>query len=71
MQRNKVNSSIFISIGYDPYKKLLQLEFQNGSIRNYSDVPETVYEEFMLAPSLGKFYLGEIKGKYVWIITND
>ena len=53
--RTRVKSSNIFSIGYDPVNKILQVEFKKGSIYEYYDVPDTVYQNFMKAGSKGNF----------------
>jgi hypothetical protein len=63
MKRYSVDSSNVASIGYDPATVTLEVEFKNGSIYQYFDVPEAVFQEFINAPSKGKF-LATIKGSF-------
>jgi len=42
----------------------LEVEFQNGNVYQYFDVPEAVYQEFRQAPSRGQFLNTNIKGVY-------
>ena len=65
MDRTYVSSSNIASIGYDPKQMILEVEFLNGSIYQYYDVPEALYEGIMSAESHGK-YLNEYikKGGY-------
>lgn len=65
MDRTYVSSSNIASIGYDPMQMILEVEFLNGSIYQYYDVPEALYEGIMAAESHGK-YLNEFikKGGY-------
>ncbi|MFA6514783.1 MAG: KTSC domain-containing protein [Candidatus Paceibacterota bacterium] len=55
MERIQVNSSNIISIGYDKQSSILEVEFSSGSIYQYFDVPEHLYNELMQASSLGGF----------------
>ena len=48
-----VSSSNVALIGYDPNTLTLEIEFIGGSVYQYFDVPETVYQEFMLANPYG------------------
>jgi hypothetical protein len=64
MEREKVNSSMFISVGYDLSSKIIELEFKNGKIYQHFDVPENIFTSFKNASSLGKFYNRYIKGKF-------
>lgn len=41
--------------GYDPTTQTLQVEFQNGAVGQYSDVPPSVNRDFDKADSKGKF----------------
>ena len=43
MERQSVSSSNLRSIGYDHSSSTLEVEFNNGSIYQYFDVPENVY----------------------------
>ena len=54
MERVPVSSTNVASIGYDPATLTLELEFTNGSIYQYFDVPQSLYEELMSSPSIGK-----------------
>lgn len=65
MDRKYVSSSNIASIGYDSTNQILEVEFLNGSIYQYYDVPETLYDGLMSADSHGK-YLNEYikKGGY-------
>ena len=65
MERQYVTSSNIASIGYDATSMVLEIEILNGSIYQYLDVPEVVYEGLMSAESHGK-YLNEYikKGGY-------
>ena len=53
--RIRVKSSNVHSIGYDNEKEILQVEFLNGSVYEYYEVPEIIFNEFMAATSKGKY----------------
>ncbi len=61
MNRTYVTSSNIASIGYDPEQMILEVEFLNGYIYQYYDIPETLYEGIMAADSHGKFLNEYIK----------
>lgn len=64
MERQYVESSLITSIGYDTQTSTLEIEFKKGgSVWQYYDVPEYVYNELM-TPSHGKYFLQNIKGQY-------
>jgi hypothetical protein len=49
---------------YDETSQVLTVEFNNGGMYNYYDVPNTVYEQMQTASSKGKFLAQAIKGTY-------
>lgn len=61
MDRHPVFSSNIASIGYDPGSQTLEVEFQNGSVYQYYNVPQGTYDKFITAPSKGKFLAYQIK----------
>lgn len=64
MNRTPVTSSNVASIGYDSNTMTLEVEFNSGSIYQYYDVPENVYQEFMRASSKGQFLNANIRLNY-------
>jgi len=67
MERKKVTSSNIDSIGYDEETNTLEIQFLNGSIYQYFDVPFAVYDELMGADSHGQYLAQHIKGKYRYV----
>ena len=67
MKRTRVESSLIASIGYDPKKESLELEFASGSIYRYVDVPESEYRDLMKAESIGRYVNWHIKDEYHYI----
>ncbi|HZR79145.1 MAG TPA: KTSC domain-containing protein [Chthoniobacterales bacterium] len=63
--RNRVPSSAIASLGYSKRRHILELEFINGAIYRYLDVPPFVYRELMSADSKARYYDLNIKGKYL------
>lgn len=61
MERKHVSSSNIDSIGYDSKNQILEVEFLNGSIYQYYDVPEYLYDGLMSADSHGKYLDKNIK----------
>ncbi len=64
MKRETVKSSNLKSVGYDKSVGILEIEFNNGGIYQYSKVPENIFHELMKAPSHGKYFLRFIRDKY-------
>jgi hypothetical protein len=51
MDLTSVTSSNIEAIGYEAGDEILQIVFLNGSVYDYYNVPEDVYQAFMTAPS--------------------
>ncbi|HML52734.1 MAG TPA: DUF853 family protein [Solidesulfovibrio magneticus] len=64
MNRHFVTSSSVQSVGYDSSSQTLEVEFQNGSIYQYYNVPEEVFMALMEASSKGKFLAYQIKNVF-------
>ncbi|MDL2264526.1 hydroxymethylglutaryl-CoA lyase [Synergistaceae bacterium OttesenSCG-928-I11] len=55
VERRDVESKTIRSIGYEPVAQILEVEFRNGEIYQYSPVPTLVYAEFLNAGSYGTY----------------
>ncbi len=55
MLRQVVSSQIIHSVGYDAVARVLEVQFRNGWIYQYDDVPSATYAALMTAPSHGKY----------------
>lgn len=64
MQRQPVSSSNIASVGYNPATETLEVEFHNGSVYHYFEVPQVIFDGLMSAPSHGVFLNANIKGQY-------
>ena len=64
MKRKKVKSSMILSIGYDAKKKILELEFNTGSVWQYVDVSKKIFTGLSKAKSAGRYFLDFIKDVY-------
>lgn len=64
MQRTRVSSSNVYSIGYDDSSNILEVQFNNGSIYQYSNVPYSIYKGLMSAASHGNYLHAHVKGIY-------
>lgn len=60
-----MSSQIIHSIGYDPARQLLEIQFRNGWIYEYDSVPQQVYRALMTAPSHGKYLKRHVVDTYV------
>jgi hypothetical protein len=57
-------SSNIARFAYDEANQVLFVEFKNGSVYQYFDVLEQVFQQMMSAPSKGRFLAQVIKGTY-------
>jgi KTSC domain len=64
MDRKTVDSSMLASIGYDPKTQRLELEFNNGQVWQYMNVPPEEFEGLMNASSHGSYAPNNIIGDY-------
>jgi len=66
MDREYIESTMILGIGYDPNNAILEIEFKsNNQVWQYSDFPEHLWYEFESSDSKGKYFLREIKGNYL------
>lgn len=61
MWREPVRSEALRAVGYDPDRRILEIEFASGAVYRYFDVPEDLYAGLMTAPSLGEFFSAHIR----------
>ncbi len=64
MTRQLIVSTALKSIGYDAVARVLEVELQSGPIYRYFDVPLSVYDALMSAPSKGRYFDDNVQGKY-------
>ena len=56
IERTAVRSSALRSVGYDEDSQTLEIEFTNGAVYQYFDVPAEVYRGLMAAESHGRYF---------------
>jgi hypothetical protein len=64
MNRVAVKSKMLRSVGYEAEKKILELEFEAGTVYRYYDVPEFTFRALMHADSKHAFFTASIEGRY-------
>jgi len=64
IQREYVSSSNVVSVGYDAASQTLEVEFRSGGVYQYYNVPQGVYDQFMSAPSKGRFLAYQVKNQF-------
>ena len=61
MERQEVESSVIQAVGHS---RVLEIQFESGRIYQYYDVPQDIYDAMIDAPSKGKFFNANIRGRY-------
>lgn len=64
VERTPVSSSNVRSIGHDAGTNTLSVEYKDGSVYHYHDVPKDVHEGLISARSVGGFLHANIRGSY-------
>ncbi len=64
MHRTQVNSSNIKSIGYDAQSATLEVEFTSSDVYQYFNVPDHLYQQFLIASSYGQFLNDNIRYNY-------
>ena len=62
--RQSVQSTAIAKVGYSKRRHILEIEFVNGAVYRYFDVPVSMYRELMSAESKARFYDSNIKKHY-------
>ncbi len=60
-----VGSTMANAIGYDSDNEILQVEFNNGAVYQYSDIDEDTWEDLYTSKAVGRYFNQNIKGKYL------
>ena len=64
MRRVRVQSSSVASVGYDGAANVLELEYRNGKVYRYLNVPAAAHRLLLQAPSIGDFVNSVIKPRF-------
>lgn len=67
MDRQPVSSSNLASVGYDPDSETLEVEFKNGLVYQYLNVPQIVVDQLLEAGSIGSFFNSQVKYAFACI----
>ena len=64
MQMTPVSSSNVDSVGYDESTQTLQIKFLNGTVYQYLNVPQMLFDSLFQAPSMGSYFNRYIRNQY-------
>jgi hypothetical protein len=62
--RQTVHSHALVAVGYSKRLRALEVEFINGAIYRYSNVPPEIYRDLLGAPSKAQFYDANVRGHF-------
>jgi hypothetical protein len=62
--RQSVQSTAIAKVGYSKRRHILEIEFVNGAVYRYFDIPLSVYRDLMSAESKARFYDSNIRKHY-------
>lgn len=64
LSKEIVGSSNISQIDFDPFLGTMTIGFVNGTVYEYYGVTCELYEQCCAAPSVGKFFLSNIRPKF-------
>ena len=64
ISREPVQSSAIAKLGYSKRRHILEIEFVNGAVYRYFDLPFSVYRDLISADSKARFYDSNIRKHY-------
>ena len=62
--RQSVQSTAIAKVGYSKRRHILEIEFVNGAVYRYFDIPLSVHRDLMSAESKARFYDSKIRKQY-------
>ena len=64
MDRKKVSSSSIRSVGYDERNRVLEVEFNDGRVTQYSGVSEELHRRLVSAPSIVSYFRDNVEESF-------
>lgn len=64
ISRHTVHSRALAAVGYSKRLHALEVEFVNGAIYRYHNVPPQVYHDLLTATSKARFYDANVRGHF-------
>jgi hypothetical protein len=66
-----VYSTLLVAMSYQAEAALLCLEFRDGALYCYRDVPHEIYEGLLTAPSKGVYFNRQIRGRFGYVLLRQ
>ena len=67
MEKKEIESRLIKAIGYDPEKKLMEVDFTSSMIYEYRDFPEEVFNKLLEARSIDNYFRDHIVNKFKYV----
>ena len=69
--RQSVQSTAIAKVGYSRRRHILEIEFVNGAVYRYFDIPFSVHRDLMSAESKARFYDSNIRKHYRSVLVRQ
>ena len=69
--RQPIDSTTIAKVGYSKRRHILEIEFVNGAIYRYFDIPLSVHHDLMWAESKARFYDSKIRKHYRSVLVRQ
>ena len=69
--RQSVQSTAIAKVGYSKRHHILEIEFVNGAVYRYFDIPLSVHRDLMSAESKARFYDSKIRKHYRSVLVRQ
>lgn len=69
--RQSVQSTAIAKVGYSKRRHILEIEFVNGAVYRYFDIPLSVHRDLMSAESKARFYDSNIRKHYRSVLVRQ
>src|SRR6266436_642179 len=69
--RQRIESSAIAKVGYSKRRHILEIEFVNGAVYRYFDIPFSVHRDLMSAESKARFYDSNIRKHYRSVLVRQ
>jgi hypothetical protein len=64
VERIPLASEALSSVGYDPARRVLEVEFTSGRVYQYFEVPQREVQRLLDAPSQGAYFTDRVRDRY-------
>jgi hypothetical protein len=71
MHRLPLESTMLASAAYSPEQTLLDLEFRNGTLYRFFDVPAACFQRFMASDSKGAYFNRNIRNRFRYQLLTE